>query len=166
MRWHKVQFACREKLCGRKAFTEQIGELPAGARVTGRLRRHVAKTVGDGAAVSVACAGLMSWPIAHAAWVQHGGVQVRHSRPGREPIRDRVSGRGAAVSQEIVTSGWPTAPLPLSWAALVAMLQHSSNLLKRSQARSMPQDGKLLLYMPARACGLFELEGEASLSRR
>ena len=32
VRWHKVQYACREKLCGRKAFTEQIGELPAGAR--------------------------------------------------------------------------------------------------------------------------------------
>jgi transposase len=74
VRWHKVQYACREKLCERKAFTEQIPELPAGARVTGRLRRHVAKAVGDGAAVSVACAGLMSWPIAHDAWVVHADV--------------------------------------------------------------------------------------------
>ncbi len=71
MRWHKVQYACREKPCERKAVTEQIPELPADARVTGRLRRHVAKAVGDGAAVSVACAGLMSWPIAHDAWVVH-----------------------------------------------------------------------------------------------
>ncbi len=27
-RWHKVQYACREALCGRKAFTEQIAEVP------------------------------------------------------------------------------------------------------------------------------------------
>ncbi len=31
VRWHKVQYACREALCGRKAFTEQMAEVPAGA---------------------------------------------------------------------------------------------------------------------------------------
>jgi transposase len=39
--------------------------------VTGRLRRHVARRVADGLAVSVAGDGLLSWPISHAAWVQH-----------------------------------------------------------------------------------------------
>jgi hypothetical protein len=58
-----VQFACHEKLGVRKAFNEQIADVPAGARVTGRLRRHVARAVGDGAPVSTACDGLMSWPI-------------------------------------------------------------------------------------------------------
>lgn len=71
VRWHKAQFSCVEKRCPRKAFTEQIPELPAGARITGRLRRHVASQVAAGLAVSGACAELMSWPIAHAAWVQH-----------------------------------------------------------------------------------------------
>lgn len=71
VRWHKVQYACRESLCARKAFTEQIRELPAGARVTGRLRRQVAVAIGEGLAVSVAGQGLMSWPIAHAAFVVH-----------------------------------------------------------------------------------------------
>jgi hypothetical protein len=42
-------------------------ELPAGARVTGRLRRHVAGRVADGPAVSVAGDGLISWPISHSA---------------------------------------------------------------------------------------------------
>jgi transposase len=28
VRWHKVQYACREALCGRKAFTEQTAEVP------------------------------------------------------------------------------------------------------------------------------------------
>ena len=59
-RWHKVQHACREALCPRKAFTEQISEVPAGARLTGRLRRSVAHQIGEGLAVSVASLGLMS----------------------------------------------------------------------------------------------------------
>jgi len=71
VRWHKVQYACRERRCPRKAFTEQIPELPAGARLTGRLRRQVGAAVGDGQAVSVAGAGLMSWPISHAAFIVH-----------------------------------------------------------------------------------------------
>jgi len=69
VRWHKRQWSCREVPCPRKAFTDQIPELPAGARVTGRLRRHVAGRVADGLAVSVAGDGLISWPISHAAWV-------------------------------------------------------------------------------------------------
>lgn len=28
VRWHKTQFACREWLCKRRAFTESIAELP------------------------------------------------------------------------------------------------------------------------------------------
>jgi len=81
VRWHKVQFACRQSGCARKAFTEQIAEVPAGARLTGRLRRHVARAVGEGAAVSVAGAGLMSWPIAHAAWVVHADALLAEPEP-------------------------------------------------------------------------------------
>ena len=76
VRWHKVQYACREVLCARRAFTEQVPEVPAGARVTGRLRRHVAGRVADGLAVSVAADGLLSWPIAHAAWVAHADAML------------------------------------------------------------------------------------------
>jgi transposase len=67
VRWHKTQWSCRESACRRKAFTDQIAELPAGARVTGRLRRHVAGRVAAGLAVSVAGGALLSWPISHAA---------------------------------------------------------------------------------------------------
>jgi hypothetical protein len=55
----------------RKAFTEQVPELPAGGRLTGRLRRHVAGRVADGLAVSVAGDGLVSWPTSHVGWVVH-----------------------------------------------------------------------------------------------
>lgn len=69
LRWHKVQYACVESGCGRKAFTEQIAEVPARARLTGRLRRHVASRVAGGLSISGAAGRLVSWPIAHAAFV-------------------------------------------------------------------------------------------------
>jgi transposase len=81
VRWHKVQYACTEKPCPRKAFTEQIPELPAGARLTGRLRRHVAGQVARGLPVSAACGGLMSWPIGHAAWVEHAEAALPDPAP-------------------------------------------------------------------------------------
>jgi transposase len=48
---------------------EQTAEVPAGARGTGRLRRHVAKRIADGLPVSIASAGLLGWPAAHSAFV-------------------------------------------------------------------------------------------------
>jgi transposase len=82
VRWHKVQYACRETACARRAFTEQITEVPAGARVTGRLRRHVADRIGDGLAVSVAGEGLLGWPAAHEAFVAAVTAQL----PDPEPV--------------------------------------------------------------------------------
>jgi transposase len=81
VRWHKVQYACRESACPRRAFTEQIDEVPAGARVTGRLRRHVADRIADGLAVAVASAGLLGWPAAHAAFVDAVLAQLPDPAP-------------------------------------------------------------------------------------
>ena len=81
VRWHKVQYACEETACARRAFTEQITELPAGARVTGRLRRYVADRIGDGLAVSTAGAGLLGWPAAHAAFVAAVTAQLPDPAP-------------------------------------------------------------------------------------
>jgi transposase len=83
VRWHKVQYACQEARCPRKAFTEQIPEVPAGARLTGRLRRSVAVQIGEGLAVSVASVGLMSWPIAHAAFITHADALLAEPDPVR-----------------------------------------------------------------------------------
>jgi len=89
VRWHKVQYACREKLCPRQAFTEQIAELPAGARVTGRLRCAVGAAVGVGAGgTAVATVGRafgLSWPVVHPC--------IR--RPCRCPAGDPGTGAGA-----------------------------------------------------------------------
>ena len=65
----------------REAFTDQIAELPAGVRVTGRLWRYVAGRVAGGLAVSVAGGGLLSWPVTHAAWVHHAREMLAEPAP-------------------------------------------------------------------------------------
>jgi hypothetical protein len=72
--------AWRSRARGR-TFTEQIPELPAGARLTGRLRRHDAGRVANGLPVSTACGRLMSWPIGHAAWVVHAAAVLPDPAP-------------------------------------------------------------------------------------
>jgi len=70
--WHKRRWRCRELLCARRSFTETIGELPAGARTTRRLRSAIAAAVGDAnrAVSEVAAAFGVAWPTAHAAFVE------------------------------------------------------------------------------------------------
>jgi transposase len=106
VRWHKVQYACREKRCPRKAFTEQIAELPAGARLTGRLRRSVAQRIGEGLAVSVAGEGLMSWPIAHAAFVTHAKQLLAEPEPVRVLGIDETRRGRPRLGQCEVTGRW------------------------------------------------------------
>jgi transposase len=84
VRWHKVQWRCREAGCPRRAFTESIAELPPRARVTGRLRRHAGKAVGAGRAVSAVSADLpISWPTVHAAFVAHAENELAEPEPPR-----------------------------------------------------------------------------------
>jgi transposase len=68
--WLKRRWKCDNPDCARATFTEMVGQIPARARVTERLREHVAALVGEvGAPVSAAarCGGL-SWPTAHRAF--------------------------------------------------------------------------------------------------
>lgn len=82
VRWHKAQYACAEKPCPRRAFTEQIAELPAGARVTLRLRRAAARAVGGGCSVSGTVAVLgISWPTVHDAFVAHADALLAPPEP-------------------------------------------------------------------------------------
>jgi zinc-finger of transposase IS204/IS1001/IS1096/IS1165 len=45
--WHKRRWQCLEASCARKTFTEQIEQVPADARVTGRLRDELGADVGN-----------------------------------------------------------------------------------------------------------------------
>lgn len=61
--WRKRRWRCRQTSCDRRWFTEQIAELPARARTTGRLRRAAARAVTAGRSVTeLADAYGVSWP--------------------------------------------------------------------------------------------------------
>lgn len=62
--WHKRRWYCTEPLCPRKSFTEQVRQVPAGARITQRLRQAAGRRVSDaGSTVVQAARDLrLSWP--------------------------------------------------------------------------------------------------------
>ncbi|MFI6118988.1 transposase [Streptomyces sp. NPDC051064] len=62
--WQKRRWFCREPACPRKSFTEQIPQIPAGARLTGRLRSTAGRRIRDaGSTVIQAARDLrLSWP--------------------------------------------------------------------------------------------------------
>jgi zinc-finger of transposase IS204/IS1001/IS1096/IS1165/Helix-turn-helix domain of transposase family ISL3 len=82
--WRKRRWYCREPGCGRKSFTESMPAVPAGARITTRLREHAGELVVDGLCATVAAAGRMSgvsWPTAMDA-VRAAAERVLHEAPG------------------------------------------------------------------------------------
>jgi hypothetical protein len=83
--WHKRRWRCREPLCERQTFTETIPELPSGARTTRRLRAAIGVAIGDAnRAVSEVAAGFgVSWPTAHAAFVEVADRALAVSAPTR-----------------------------------------------------------------------------------
>jgi transposase len=83
VRWRKRQYRCREQACERKVFTESVTEIPAGARLTGRLCRLLARQVASGRSVAaVAAQYQVSWPVTHARFVQHAdGLLTEPSAP-------------------------------------------------------------------------------------
>lgn len=83
--WHKRRWRCVEPACARGSFTEAIGEVPAGRRTTGRLRRAIATAVGEAArsVAEVADAYGVAWPTAHAAFVEHADALLAEPEPTR-----------------------------------------------------------------------------------
>ena len=70
--WLKRRWKCEEPACGRKTFTESLPEVPAGCRLTGRLRQLLGAEVTE-RGCTPAEAGRwqhVSWPVAHAAFMQ------------------------------------------------------------------------------------------------
>jgi transposase len=82
VRWHKRQYRCREAACPRTAFTESIPEIPARARLTGRLCRQAARQVAAGRSVAAVAAELgVSWPVAHQHYIAHAGALLTEPEP-------------------------------------------------------------------------------------
>jgi transposase len=67
----------------RGSFTEAIDEIPAGRRTTGRLRRGIGAAVGDAcrSVAEVAAAHGVSWPTAHAAFVEYAEALLVEPEP-------------------------------------------------------------------------------------
>ena len=84
--WLKRRWKCGNPGCGRATFTESLPQVPAGARVTGRLRERAAHLVGElGVAVTTAAqASGVSWPTAHEAFAPAADAAL--DRP-LEPVR-------------------------------------------------------------------------------
>lgn len=80
--WRKRRWRCRTPECRRRTFTEQVGEVPAGARTTTRLRAALAVAVEDGRDQSeVAATHGVSWPTVQRAVVAHGAAELGEPEP-------------------------------------------------------------------------------------
>ncbi len=71
--WHKRRWRCREKLCPRDSFTESLPSVPSRSRLTTRLRAACGAGVAEDFKDVAAAARYhgVSWPVAHAAFVDH-----------------------------------------------------------------------------------------------
>ncbi len=71
--WHKRRWRCREVDCGRPSFTECLPTVPAGARLTTRLRAECGAGIAGGfSCVSAAAEHYgVDWRIANAAFIAH-----------------------------------------------------------------------------------------------
>ena len=70
VRWLKRRWKCPDEDCPRKTFTEAVPQVPAGCRVTGRLRELLGSEVADRGMTPAEAArhGGVSWPVAHQAF--------------------------------------------------------------------------------------------------
>ncbi|MGI5518740.1 helix-turn-helix domain-containing protein [Streptomyces sp. CA-106131] len=101
--WLKRRWYCHEPDCARRSFTEQVPQIPAGTRITTRLRQAAALRVHNAGSTVVQAARdlCISWPTVMSAFrtaagevteaelpeVEVGGpaVQVRSLRHSRTP---------------------------------------------------------------------------------
>lgn len=68
--WWKQRWSCLNEDCPRGSFTESVTDLPTRSRVTPRLRRSCARSIGDSgrAVAEVAASHGVSWHTAHDAF--------------------------------------------------------------------------------------------------
>jgi transposase len=107
LRWRKRRWRCAEQGCPRRTFTEQVPQIPARVRLTGRLRCSAGAAVCDGGRTVLQSARdhAVTWPVVNDAMKAHAArvlpertPQVTHlgldeTRRGRPKWRfDEVTG--------------------------------------------------------------------------
>lgn len=99
LRWRKRRYACPERACPRRTFTETSTEVPPRHRLTGRLRRRLETAASRSARAISDVAGeydVSWWSVHHAVVVAGRRAAARPAagtpaRPGRDP---RQAGAG------------------------------------------------------------------------
>ncbi|WP_340561881.1 transposase family protein [Streptomyces sp. GSL17-111] len=91
--WHKRRWWCREPTCPRTSFTESVAQIPAGARITTRLRQAAGRRVRDaGSTVIQAARDLhLSWPTVTRAFRASAREVVDVPLPEVHCDRERVA---------------------------------------------------------------------------
>ncbi|MEY9968117.1 transposase [Streptacidiphilus sp. MAP12-16] len=86
--WNKRRWRCRQAACPRKTFTEALLQIPARARLTGRLRESAGAAVADLGRTVIQSARdhEISWPIAQAAFAAH----AKEALPAVTPPVERL----------------------------------------------------------------------------
>ena len=108
IRWVKRRWECREVRCERGTFTEQVSQIPARARLTGRLREACGQAVVDGGR-TVIQAGRdlgVSWPVVMQATRDHAELVLPATLPATEAIGIDETRRGRAVWRELPDGKW------------------------------------------------------------
>lgn len=114
--WHKRRWVCRESVCPLGSFTEQIPQVPARMRTTGRLRRSSGRAVAD-AGRTVAQAGRdhrLSWPVVHGEFKNYAAEVLPAEPEPASVIGIDETRRGKAVwvqnsetdKWELITDRW------------------------------------------------------------
>ncbi len=99
--WHKRRWYCREPQCPRRSFTEQIAQIPAGARLTSRLWCEAEvqpHAVGDHL-------DRVPVPLVRRRRTLHGRLPLHHDQPEDHPT---PSANVTAPSARV-----PDLPLPI-----------------------------------------------------
>jgi transposase len=106
--WRKRRWRCRVVECPRGSFTESVPEVPAGARVTGRVRRAIGAAVGDAnrAVSEVAGAFGVSWPTAHNAVIDAAAAALTEPEPTVVLGIDETRRGKARWERDAVTGRW------------------------------------------------------------
>jgi transposase len=105
--WHKRRWWCREPMCPRKSFTESVAQIPAGARITARLRQAAGRRVRDaGSTVIQAARDLhLSWPTVMGAFRTSAREVVDAPLPGVKVLGIDETRRGKTKWEQDPDSG-------------------------------------------------------------
>ncbi|MFI1569177.1 ISL3 family transposase [Streptomyces sp. NPDC020490] len=117
-RWHKRRWLCRQPDCRRRSFTEQIEQIPAGARITTRLRTAAGRRIRDaGSTVIQAARDLhLSWPTVMDAFSAAAREVIEAPLPDVEVLgidetrrgKPRWERNGATGKWHLVRDRWHT----------------------------------------------------------